>query len=163
MAVAVVQSGNYDLQIATGFLLDAFTLDDATRGVIGSTEYVLDGTTEFASVLDGALNVNVRRGRRDQGDTFGAAKCGFDRWPDAHHRLHGVRVDGRQASRWPRHGRYGWHGRHGWHDVILPWHTSPPLKTCSNAGSSGIKTPASSKAGVFCYPQKNLFIEPRVF
>jgi hypothetical protein len=77
MAVAVVQSGNYDLQIATGFLIDAFTLDDATRGVIGSTEYVLDGTTEFASVLDGALNVNVRRGRRDQGDTFGAGTMTF--------------------------------------------------------------------------------------
>jgi hypothetical protein len=77
MAVAVVQSGNYDLQIATGFLLDAFTLNDATRGVIGSTEYVLDGTTEFASVLDGALNVNVRRGRRDQGDTFGAGTMTF--------------------------------------------------------------------------------------
>jgi hypothetical protein len=77
MAVAVVQSGNYDLQIATGFLIDAFTLDDATRGVIGSTEYVLDGTTEFASILDGALNVNVRRGRRDQGDTFGAGTMTF--------------------------------------------------------------------------------------
>lgn len=77
MAVAVVQSGNYDLQIATGFLLDAFTLDDSTRGVLNNTEYVLDGTTEFASVLDGALNVNVRRGRRDQGDTFGAGTMTF--------------------------------------------------------------------------------------
>jgi hypothetical protein len=77
MAVAVVQSGNYDLQIATGFLVDAFTLDDATRGVLNNTEYVLDGTTEYASVLDGALNVNVRRGRRDQGDTFGAGTMTF--------------------------------------------------------------------------------------
>ena len=77
MAVAVVQSGNYDLQIATGFLLDAFTLDDATRGVLNNTEYVLDGVGEYASVLDGALNVNVRRGRRDQGDTFGAGTMTF--------------------------------------------------------------------------------------
>lgn len=77
MAVAVIQSGNYDLQIATGFLLDAFTLNDSTRGVLNNTEYVLDGTTEFASVLDGALNVNVRRGRRDQGDTFGAGTMTF--------------------------------------------------------------------------------------
>jgi hypothetical protein len=38
---------------------------------------VLDGTTEYASVLDGALNVNVRRGRRDQGDTFGAGTMTF--------------------------------------------------------------------------------------
>lgn len=77
MAVAVVQSGNYDLQIATGFQLNAFTLDDATRGVLNNTEYVLDGVGEFASVLDGALNVNVRRGRRDQGDTFGAGTMTF--------------------------------------------------------------------------------------
>ena len=77
MAVAVVQSGNYDLQIATGFQLNAFTLDDPIRGVIGNTEYVLDGIGEFASVLDGALNVNVRRGRRDQGDTFGAGTMTF--------------------------------------------------------------------------------------
>jgi hypothetical protein len=77
MAVAVVQSGNYDLQIATGFQLNAFTLDDSTRGVLNNTEFVLDGVGEFASVLDGALNVNVRRGRRDQGDTFGAGTMTF--------------------------------------------------------------------------------------
>jgi hypothetical protein len=77
MAVAVVQSGNYDLQIDTGFQVNAFTLDDSTRGVLNNTEYVLDGVGEFASVLDGALNVNVRRGRRDQGDTFGAGTMTF--------------------------------------------------------------------------------------
>jgi hypothetical protein len=77
MAVAVVQSGNYDLQIDTGFQVNAFTLDDSTRGVLNNTEYVLDGVGEFASILDGALNVNVRRGRRDQGDTFGAGTMTF--------------------------------------------------------------------------------------
>jgi hypothetical protein len=45
--------------------------------VLNNTEYVLDGTTEYASVLHGALNVNVRRGRRDQGDTFGAGTMTF--------------------------------------------------------------------------------------
>jgi hypothetical protein len=29
--VAVVNSGNYDLQIATGFVQDAFILDDAVK------------------------------------------------------------------------------------------------------------------------------------
>ena len=77
MAVAVIQSGNYDLQIDTGFQVNAFTLDDSTRGVLNNSEYVLDGVGEFASVLDGALNVNVRRGRRDQGDTFGAGTMTF--------------------------------------------------------------------------------------
>jgi hypothetical protein len=30
----------------------------------------LDGTTNFAGVLDGCTNVSVRRGRQDQGDQF---------------------------------------------------------------------------------------------
>ena len=60
--VAVVNSGNYDLQIATGFQVDAFVLDDALKGVLDNTEYVLDGTTEFADVMDSVTNVMVRRG-----------------------------------------------------------------------------------------------------
>jgi len=75
--VAVVASGNYDLEIDTGFLVDAFVLDDATKGVLNNTEYVLDGTSEFASVLDGVNQVNVRRGRRDQGDQFSAGTMTF--------------------------------------------------------------------------------------
>jgi hypothetical protein len=75
--VSVVASGNYDLEIDTGFLVDAFVLDDALKGVLDNTEYVLDGTTEFASVLDGINQVNVRRGRRDQGDQFSAGTMTF--------------------------------------------------------------------------------------
>jgi hypothetical protein len=77
MATSVVQSGNYDLRIATGFLVDAFTLGDSLKGVLGNTNYVLGGTTEFASVLDSCLNVNVRRGRRDIGDQFAAGTMAF--------------------------------------------------------------------------------------
>ena len=75
--VAVVASGNYDLEIDTGFQVDGFVLDDALKGVLNNTEYVLDGTTEFASVLDGVNQVNVRRGRRDQGDQFSAGTMTF--------------------------------------------------------------------------------------
>ncbi len=75
--VAVVASGNYDLEIDTGFVQDAFLLDDATAGVLNNTQYVLDGTTQFASVLDGINQVNVRRGRRDQGDQFSAGTMTF--------------------------------------------------------------------------------------
>lgn len=74
---AVVDSGNYDLQIATGFQVDAFTLDDSTKGVLDNTSYVLDGTTEFASVMDSITNVTVKRGRRDIGDTFSAGTMTF--------------------------------------------------------------------------------------
>jgi hypothetical protein len=75
--VAVVDSGNYDLQIATGFVQDAFTLDSATKGILDNTSFVLDGTTEFASVLDSVTNVTARRGRRDIGDTFSAGTMTF--------------------------------------------------------------------------------------
>jgi hypothetical protein len=78
MAAMIVQSGSYDLQIATGFLVDAFTLDDAEKGVLNNTEYVLDGTTEFASVIDGATGIGVFRGRKDIGDQFTAGTMSFD-------------------------------------------------------------------------------------
>jgi hypothetical protein len=78
MAATIVQSGSYDLQIATGFLVDAFTLDDPLKGVLNNTEYVLDGTTEFASVIDGATGISVFRGRRDIGDQFTAGTMSFD-------------------------------------------------------------------------------------
>ena len=75
--VAVVDSGNYDLQIATGFQVDAFILDDTVKGLLDNTTYVLDGTTEFANVMDSVTNVNVRRGRRDVGDQFSAGTMTF--------------------------------------------------------------------------------------
>jgi len=74
---AVVASGNYDLEIDTGFVQDAFLLDDTTAGKLNNTEYVLDGTTDYASVLDGVNSISVRRGRRDQGDQFSAGTMSF--------------------------------------------------------------------------------------
>jgi hypothetical protein len=78
MATSVVESGNYELFIDTGFMVDAFTLDDATRGVLNGTQYVLDGTTEFAPMLQYSTNVNVKRGRRDVGDQFSAGTMSFN-------------------------------------------------------------------------------------
>jgi hypothetical protein len=78
MAATIVQSGSYDLQIATGFLVNAFTLDDSLKGVLDNTEYVLDGTTEFASVIDGSTGISVFRGRQDIGDQFTAGTMSFD-------------------------------------------------------------------------------------
>ena len=75
---AVLDSGNYDLQIATGFIVDGFTLDDATKGVLDNTDFVLDGTTEFASVLESTTNIAVKRGRRDIGDQFSAGTITFN-------------------------------------------------------------------------------------
>ena len=78
MAATIVQSGSYDLQIATGFLVNAFTLDDPVKGVLDLPDYVLDGSTEFASVIDGATGISVFRGRRDIGDQFTAGTMSFD-------------------------------------------------------------------------------------
>jgi hypothetical protein len=69
----VVQSGDYDLFIDTGTLQDAFTLDTS---ILNGTD-VLDGTTTFAKVTFGVLNVNIRRGRQDQGDQFSAGTMTF--------------------------------------------------------------------------------------
>lgn len=75
--VAVVGSGNYELFIDTGFIQDAFILDNSIAGVLDNTQYVLDGTTNFAAVLDGCVNVRVKRGREDIGDQFGAGTMSF--------------------------------------------------------------------------------------
>lgn len=69
-AVTIPNAGKYDLQVDVGFLIDGFTLDNATKGILDNTQYVLDGTTSFASVADGTLSVNVRRGRQNTDDQF---------------------------------------------------------------------------------------------
>jgi len=78
MATSVIQSGDYELFIDTGFQIDAFILDDAVKGVLNNTEYVLDGTTEFAPMLEYSTNVNIKRGRRDVGDQFSAGTMSFN-------------------------------------------------------------------------------------
>ena len=78
MATSVIQSGDYELFIDTGFQIDAFILDDAVKGVLNNTEYVLDGTTEFAPMLQYSTNVNIKRGRRDIGDQFSAGTMSFN-------------------------------------------------------------------------------------
>jgi len=74
---AVIQSGNYKLEIDAGFAVDAFTLNDAVKGVLNNTTYVLTGTTQYADVTAGTLNIAVRRGRRDMGDSFSGGSMSF--------------------------------------------------------------------------------------
>ena len=78
MSTSVIQSGDYELFIDTGFQVNAFVLDNATKGVLNNTEYVLDGTTEFAPMLEYSTNVNIKRGRRDVGDQFSAGTMSFN-------------------------------------------------------------------------------------
>lgn len=78
MTTSIIESGDYELFIDTGFQLNAFTLDNAIRGVLNNTEYVLNGTDEFAPMLQYSTNVNIKRGRRDVGDQFSAGTMSFN-------------------------------------------------------------------------------------
>lgn len=70
MPASVIQSGEYLLEIDTGWDSSSFQLDSATKGVLDNTTYLLGPTTEFADVTDGVLDVSITRGRRDIGDQF---------------------------------------------------------------------------------------------
>jgi hypothetical protein len=77
MATSVIASGDYELFVDTGFKLDAFTLDSATKGVLDNTTYVLDGTTEFAPMMEYSKSISINRGRREIGDQFSAGTMTF--------------------------------------------------------------------------------------
>jgi hypothetical protein len=75
--VAVVGSGNYDLEIDTGYMWDAFTLDDDLKGELNNTEYVLNGVSQYASVMDGTIGLTAKRGRQNTGDQFAYGTMSF--------------------------------------------------------------------------------------
>ena len=75
--VAVLGSGNYDLEIDTGYDWNAFTLDDDLKGELDNTEYVLDGTSQFATVMDGTISLTAKRGRANTGDQFAYGTMNF--------------------------------------------------------------------------------------
>jgi len=75
--VAVIGSGNYDLEIDTGYMWDGFTLDDDLKGELNNTEYVLDGVSQYASVMDGTIGLTAKRGRQNTGDQFAYGTMSF--------------------------------------------------------------------------------------
>jgi hypothetical protein len=76
-AVTIPNAGTYDLLVDVGFLVDGFVLDDSVKGVLDNTTYVLDGSTSFASVAEGTLNVSIKRGRQDENDAFTSGTMNF--------------------------------------------------------------------------------------
>lgn len=70
MGSTLVTGGVYTVELDTGEIEDGFTLGDATRGVLGSTTYVLTGTTTFTDVSDLVASVQIRRGRKKVQDQF---------------------------------------------------------------------------------------------
>ena len=75
--VAVIGSGNYSLEIDTGYMWDAFTLDDDLKGELDNTEYVLDGVSQYAEVMDGTIALTAKRGRANTGDQFAYGTMNF--------------------------------------------------------------------------------------
>lgn len=77
-AQAVVNGGpGYDLLVDVGFLIDGFVLDDAQKGLLNNTQYILDGTTSFASVIDGTTSIRVKRGRQNTTDATAVGTMTF--------------------------------------------------------------------------------------
>jgi hypothetical protein len=70
MGSTLVTGGDYTVELDTGEIEDGFTLGDSTRGVLGSTTYVLTGTTTFTDVSELVTSLQIRRGRRKIKDQF---------------------------------------------------------------------------------------------
>jgi hypothetical protein len=73
---AIAQAGNYSLLVDTGYDVNSFTLDSATKGLLDGT-FTLGPGSDFADVTASATQINIRRGRRDQGDQFAAGTMTF--------------------------------------------------------------------------------------
>lgn len=61
MATPVIQSGNYLLEIDTGWDANSIRLDDPVKAVLDNTTYTLGPNTQYADVTDGVLNVQIGR------------------------------------------------------------------------------------------------------
>lgn len=77
MPSTVVQSGEYTLELDTGFTVNGFTLDNATSGVLDNTLFVLNGSTQFADITQYVTNISYSRGRRKTDYQFGAGVMTF--------------------------------------------------------------------------------------
>jgi hypothetical protein len=73
---AIAQAGNYSLLIDTGYDVNSFTLDSNLKGLLDGT-FPLGPGSDFADVTASATQINIRRGRRDQGDQFAAGTMTF--------------------------------------------------------------------------------------
>ena len=77
MASSVVQSGDYLLELDTGFDVNSFRLGDPLKGVLGNLDYTLGPNTGYAAITPYTTNINIRRGRRRPLDQFSAGTMTF--------------------------------------------------------------------------------------
>ena len=77
MASTVVQSGDYLLELDTGFDFESFRLDDAEKGVLNNTTYTLGPNTTYADITEYVTLITYSRGRRKSDYQFGAGVMTF--------------------------------------------------------------------------------------
>jgi len=78
MATSIVQSGDYLLELDTGFDSASFRLDDSTKGVLDNTTYTLGpSATNFFDITEYVTVINYNRGRRKPEYQFGAGTMSF--------------------------------------------------------------------------------------
>ena len=77
MGSEVIQSGEYLLELDTGFDAFSFRLGDAVKGVLGNLEYTLGPNIQYADITPFTQNINIRRGRRRPLDQFAAGTMSF--------------------------------------------------------------------------------------
>jgi hypothetical protein len=66
VAVVVPNCGTYIVEMDFGSSTNAFVLDSAVAGVLDSTTYFLDGTTDFRDVTAYVKQVSINRGRQNK-------------------------------------------------------------------------------------------------
>ena len=66
MAVAIPNCGTYTVELDFGASTNAFLLDSATAGMLDSTTYFLDGTTDWQDVTAYVKQVSINRGRQNR-------------------------------------------------------------------------------------------------
>jgi len=66
MSVAIPNCGTYTVELDYGASTNAFLLDSVTAGMLDSTTYFLDGTTDFQDVTAFVKQVSINRGRQNR-------------------------------------------------------------------------------------------------
>jgi len=66
MAVSIPNCGTYTVELDYGASTNAFVLDDPIAGVIGSTTYLIEGSTLYVDVTDYVKTVSIKRGRENR-------------------------------------------------------------------------------------------------
>lgn len=72
MPANIVTGGTLKVELDVGFG-DGFILDDTQQGILGNTQYVLDGVDQFAEIT--VVSVDIFRGKRRTIDSIAPGRC----------------------------------------------------------------------------------------